>query len=149
MLKAGAILDAETFEAGKTPLYTAIMQKKTAVAKELIRRGANVNGIQQQARNYLHTAWYSGQPEIVIALVKAGYDLQAEHWIFAQDMCDLTSEELDTLVWLQQQKYNARRLTDICCISLRQILYGGDLCAKVEQLHLPKSIKESLKMQDL
>ncbi len=73
-IKAGADLDEKEPTGGSSPLITAIVFGKTAVAKLLIDAGANVNFRNNEGSTPLHTAAFFCRMDIVELLLDKGVD---------------------------------------------------------------------------
>ena len=73
-IKAGSDLDTKEPTRGSTPLITATVFGKTAVAKALIDAGADVNYQNNEGSTPLMTAAFLCRTEIVKALLEKGAD---------------------------------------------------------------------------
>lgn len=71
---AGSNLNEKEAYGGSSPLITASVFGKTAMAAKLIEAGANLNYINNDGSTALHTAAFFCRPEIVDMLIEKGAD---------------------------------------------------------------------------
>jgi ankyrin repeat protein len=71
-----------TFSAGSTPLHVAAIHGQTAIARDLLKAGADVDALGDIGSTPLHQAAFNGHKPMVDLLLKHGADLtrkDAEH----------------------------------------------------------------------
>ena len=77
LLVRDANIDPVT-DAGWTPLFASVVGKFKAPTKFLRDNGANIHVVTKAANTLLHAAASSGMDELIVELLEAGFDVNAE-----------------------------------------------------------------------
>ena len=174
LIAYGTNLDMQNSQ-GSTPLHLNIcFNNKSSVASLLIRHGARMNGADRFSYTLLAVVIRDMRLDcetLARLMVFAGYTLARELWLYPPwhevTRDDVTRDDViptvphvpiaagrvETLCeWLRQMQRNPHQLSDLCRISIRNVLSiqtgGKSIADSIVQLPLPISLKDFVALKE-
>lgn len=118
-IQNGENLDDDDWEPGRTALMDAAVSGNVAIARDLLKSGANPNLMNVKGRTALHSAVISASTDMVALILKSG----ANPNIFGNDEEKLSALDLALARWASEEEDDRKSgITDVLELMLKKAL---------------------------